>query len=612
MEKLKKLREDIKGKVEIAEGEGYKPKPDVVKWIEDVEKVENDWGTMKESIEAAKMLTYKCCPNCSLRLEVGTQVQKIRDKVCRLTKAEESFGSNLMVENYRMEKVEYLEVPPIKDQPTARKNIDRILKHLENDKCESLQVCIIGVWGAGGIGKTTLMKNLNNELRQIDVSRPKLCFGVVVWITMPKPAEISKVQALIAKRLSLEVDNEGSKESSANKIYQRFNKEKRFLLILDDVWEAINLDHVGVPLYLVHCQQSQVINELTLIVLPSSNYHLPRLRNSYRFHELSIINKSVHGMIIVHTERDNDKLVGSCGGYESWHLLIKNAGDVANRVDIQPSAMGIARECDGLPLAITIIGASMRGKNMVEEWEDALESLRMCEPCDEDVIHEVYKVIKLSFDYLESRDTELSLEQRSNMNKRRGDIKSCFLYCSLYPAAISIDDLIRCWWAEGFLGEHDTYENAYNRGTTMIDRLKDVCLLEEAHWTDCVKMHDLVRDVAKWIANSSNDEHNSVIQAGIGLTEISHTKLSASVKRISFISNKIEHLPDCFMDCPRTTSLLLQDNEPLEKIPDDFFSSFPALRVVNLSETGIRVLINWRRRGRRRKKEIAERKIESK
>ncbi|KAH0644185.1 hypothetical protein KY284_032069 [Solanum tuberosum] len=35
MEMLTKLRDDIKGKVEIAEGEGYKPKPDVIKWIDE-------------------------------------------------------------------------------------------------------------------------------------------------------------------------------------------------------------------------------------------------------------------------------------------------------------------------------------------------------------------------------------------------------------------------------------------------------------------------------------------------------------------------------------------------------------------------------------------------
>lgn len=93
------------------------------------------------------------------------------------------------------------------------------------------------MWGAGGIGKTTLMTNPNNELRQIGVSRPKLCFGVVVWIRMPKPTNVSKVQALIAKRLSLVVDNEGSEESNACKIYKTLKEEKSFLVILDDVWE---------------------------------------------------------------------------------------------------------------------------------------------------------------------------------------------------------------------------------------------------------------------------------------------------------------------------------------------------------------------------------------
>ncbi|KAH0647069.1 hypothetical protein KY290_033068 [Solanum tuberosum] len=199
-------------------------------------------------------------------------------------------------------------------------------------------------------------------------------------------------------------------------------------------------------------------------------------------------------------------------------------------------------------------------------------------------------VIKSSFDSLESQDIELSSEQRSKHgNKKRGGIKSCFLYCSLYPMDIPTDDLINCWWAEGILGEHDTYEEAYNRGITTIRSLVDACLLE-THEMDFVKMHDVVRDVAKWIANTFGDDHTSVFQAGIGLTEISHIKVSASVNRISFVSNKIQCLPDCFTECPETTSLLLQDNEPLVKIPHEFFLSFPALKVVNLSATGIRAL----------------------
>ncbi|KAH0647059.1 hypothetical protein KY290_033057 [Solanum tuberosum] len=538
MEKLTKLRDDIKGKVEIAEGEGYKPKPDVIKWIDDVHELENEWETMQESIATAKMLTYKCCPNCSLRSEVFTQARNIRDQLCKLTEVGESFGSNLVVENYQMKKVEFIPGPSVKGQSTATRNINKILQLLEDDK-----VCIIGVWGTGGVGKTTLVKNLNNELRKIDVSRSKLSFGIVVWVTVPKPMDISKVQSKIAKRLNLEVDNNGSEESNASKIFQKLKEKKSFLLILDDVWEDIDLDHVGVPQPEDHAGSKVIITSRFLGVCKQMKTHT----------ELNI------------STLDED---------ESWQLFIKNTGDVANLEHIQPLAKEIARACGGLPLAITVVGTSMRGKPRVELWEDAMKSLRMSEPHNKDVEKKVYKVIKWSFDSLESQDIELSSKQRStHVNKKRGDIQSCFLYCSLYPAAISIDDLIHCWWAEGFLGEHDTYREAYNRGITTIESLKDACLLE-AHKMDCVKMHDVVRDVAIWIDNS------------FGLTKISHSKVSASVKRISFISNKIERLPDCFTECPETTSLLLQKN-PLEKIPVELFLAFPSLRVLNLSGTSI-------------------------
>ncbi|KAF3663479.1 putative disease resistance protein-like [Capsicum annuum] len=533
MEKLTKFRDDIKEKVEGAEGEGYKPKPDVIKWIEVVHELEKEWESMQESIAAAKTLSYKCCPKCSLRSEISTQSHNIRDQLCSLIEVGQNFGSNLVVENYQMKKVEFIPGTSIEGQSAATRNLNKLLRLLEDD-----EVCIIGVWGTGGVGKTTLVKNLNNELLK-NVSSSKLSFGVVVWVTVPKPPiDIRKIQAQIASRLNLQVDNEASVESIAGKIYQRLKKETSFLLILDDVWEAVNLDDVGVP-----------------------QPEYPAIRKRMKI----------------------------------WQLLVKNAGDVANLEYIQQLAKEIARECGGLPLAITVIGSSMRGKTRVELWEDALKSLRMSEPHNKDVEKKVYMVIKWSLDSLESQDIELASEQRSkNVNKKRGDIQSCFLYCSLYPAAIPIDDLILCWWAEGILGEHDTYEQAYNRGITLIESLKDACLLEAdmmeiftAKVVDCVKMHDVVRDVAIWIASTFGDEHTSVIQAGIGLTEISHIKISASVKRISFVSNEIEYLPDCFTKCPKITSLLLQDNEPLKKISQEFFLAFPALRVLNLSLTSI-------------------------
>ncbi|PHT39275.1 hypothetical protein CQW23_22848 [Capsicum baccatum] len=537
MEKLAKFRDDIKEKVEGAEGEGYKAKPDVIKWIEDVHELENEWKDMQEKIAAAKTPTYKCCPKCCLRSKVSTQAQNIRDQQCGLIDVGKNFGSNLVVENYRMKKVEHIPGPSIEGQPAATRNLNELLRLLEDDK-----VCIIGVWGTGGVGKTTLVKNLNNELLK-NVPSSKLSFGIVIWVTVPKPPiDVRKIQEQIASRLNLKVDKEGSVESIAGKICERLKEEKSFLLILDDVWEAIDLDDVGVPQLSVRRK----------IIITCRSLEVCRQMRTNR--EMNIFT----------LEED-----------ESLQLFVKNAGDVANLEYIQTLAMDIARECGGLPLAITVIGSSMRGKTRVELWQDALDSLTRSKPHSKVVEDKVYGVIKWSYDSLESRD-----------------IQSCFLYCSLYPAAIPIDDLIHCWWAEGILGEHDTYEQAYNRGITLVESLKDACLLEadKMEDEDCVKMHDMVRDVARWIPSTSGDEDTYVFQAGIGLTEISRITISTSVKRISFVSNKIECLPDCFTKCPKTTSLLLQDNHHLMKIPREFFLAFPALRVLNLSGTGIREL----------------------
>ncbi|XP_070021102.1 disease resistance protein At4g27190-like isoform X2 [Nicotiana sylvestris] len=148
MENLTKFRDDIKGKVEGAEGEGYKPKPEVLQWVEDVQKLETDWESMKEDIAAAKRVAYKCCPNCSLRSQVSTQARIMRDQLSEHKKMGENFGSSLVVENYQVKKVEYIPGPSIEGQSTATRNLNEILQLLEDDK-----VCIIGVWGMGGAAK---------------------------------------------------------------------------------------------------------------------------------------------------------------------------------------------------------------------------------------------------------------------------------------------------------------------------------------------------------------------------------------------------------------------------------------------------------------------------
>ncbi|PHU08765.1 hypothetical protein BC332_20625 [Capsicum chinense] len=190
MEKLTKFRADIKVEVEKAEGEGYTPKPNVVKWL---------------------MMFMSSRINGKLRKE------------------------------------------PLQRQRSLCINV--------------AQVCIVGELGTGGVGKTTLVKNLNNELLKANVSSSKQSFGVVFWVTVPKlPIEIRNVQGQIASRLDLEIDNNGSVGRTADKINARIKQENSFFLILDDVWDVINLNDVGGPQPVVPARSKVIITTRSLEV----------------------------------------------------------------------------------------------------------------------------------------------------------------------------------------------------------------------------------------------------------------------------------------------------------------------------------------------------------
>ncbi|THG02382.1 hypothetical protein TEA_030014 [Camellia sinensis var. sinensis] len=277
---------------------------------------------------------------------------------------------------------------------------------------------------------------------------------------------------------------------------------------------------------------------------------------------------------------DLDVKVDVLNEEESWQLFTQNVGMVASLPCIQPIAREVSRECSGLPLAIIAVGASMRGKTTKAAlWKDALYALQRSVPRIKGIENKVYRPLKWSYDSLFFQCM---------------DIKSCFLYCSLYPedCSIEVNELVQCWIAEGLVGEVQNYEDSLNRGIALVENLKDSCLLEKGANMDTVKMHDVVHDVALWIASSSKDGCNnrSLVQSETGLNQISEGTLSESFKRVSFMRNNIRALPDSTIQFPMVSSLLLQHNFPLQTVPEGFFLGFQALNVLNLSETRIRTL----------------------
>ena len=139
-------------------------------------------------------------------------------------------------------------------------------------------------------------------------------------------------------------------------------------------------------------------------------------------------------------------------------------------------AEDMAAECKGLPLALVSVGRAMASREDLEDWESEIATLRNT-PSEFPGMDSVLLPLKFSFEKLQN-----------------ATLKSCFLYCCLFPDGYNIrnEELIEYWKAERFL---DVY---YCDGEYIIRSLKRECLLESGESEEFVKMHNLIRDMAWW------------------------------------------------------------------------------------------------------------------
>lgn len=117
-----------------------------------------------DEFEQREMCLVRCCPNCHLRCKIGKAAIEMYNNVVEHKQEASSDGLTVMPSPERVALVEALK---IEGQTTFNRMTKQILDwiHGEQDGAvNSKEVEVIGVYGMGGVGKTTLMQNINNEL----------------------------------------------------------------------------------------------------------------------------------------------------------------------------------------------------------------------------------------------------------------------------------------------------------------------------------------------------------------------------------------------------------------------------------------------------------------
>nr|KJB70581.1 hypothetical protein B456_011G081200 [Gossypium raimondii] len=401
---------------------------------------------------------------------------------------------------------------------------------------------IVGIYGVGGVGKTSILTEINNK-----ISVPSNGFDMVIWVVVSKGFRIAKVQDDIAKRIGLfgGMWGEKSAEEKAMDIF-RVLREKKFVVLMDDVWERVDVLKVGKPLPTYE-------NRSKIIFTTRSN--------------------EVRGQMRAHKKIEVQCLTEE----QAWELFEHDVGNdiLDGHPNIRDLAHEVARECGGLPLALITIGRAMACKRTPEEWEYAIQVLkRSTNSVFPDMDEEVYPLLKFIFDCLPN-----------------DSVRCCLLYCSLFPEDYRIpkEIFIDCCIVEGFMDEYESISQARKQGHQIIGSLIHSCLLEEAS-DSTVKMHDVIRDMCLWIAcRLYAHKWKFFVRAGYELTQVPEVGKSRGIKRMSLMQNKIEALNEPPY-CPDLQTLFLNQNQ-LKVIHNDFFQFMSGLKILCFrANRGIREL----------------------
>ncbi|XP_034706656.1 uncharacterized protein LOC117930230 isoform X2 [Vitis riparia] len=511
VQELKQENDDLQITVAAAIRRGDEIRPIVKDWLDRAEK---NTGEAETFMQDEKKRTKSCfngrCPNLKSRYDLGKEAKKKAAVIVEIRKKRifphgVSFGvlpGNLTSKNY-----EAFE--------SRASTLDKVMAALRDDKIKR-----IGVWGLGGVGKTTLVKQVAK------LAEDAKLFDKVVMVAVSREQNLENIQAEIADSLGLNIE-EKSKSGRANRLIEIL-KKKKLLIILDDIWAKLDLEAVGIPCGDDHVGCKIVVTSRRIDVLSQDMGTQPNF-------EIRILS--------------ND---------EAWQLFQKTAGGIPE-FDVQSVARKVAENCGGLPIALVTVATALKNNKSLPCWDDALRQLTS--PVKTDIRgmdEKVYKSLEWSYHSVESEDAKL-----------------LFLLCGLMGYGdISLDDLFKCSLGLGLFQGINTLDGSTNRLQALVDRLKSSSLLLDIDRKEYVKMHDVVRDVARQLA--SKDPRYMVIEA-------TQSGIHES-KRCVHLSLSHEGTLDLgeILDRPKIEFFrLVNEGRPL-KIPDPLFNGMGKLKVLHL------------------------------
>ncbi|XP_050237749.1 probable disease resistance protein At1g62630 [Mercurialis annua] len=232
--KLKDKRDRLQDSIGDAERNGEVVYVNVTNWLSESEKaIEDAMVAINAEEEAAKMRCFLgLCPNLKTRYLLSKKAVKEASAIDQLNQQE----SDLHPFSHRPHLQQHADpsVFALEELQSRLSILKQIMEALKDPNLNR-----VGVWGMGGVGKSTLAKEVHGL-----ASKEKL-FDDVIFVPVSEKPELGEIQKIIAAVLGLNFDVE-DRLVRASHLFQRI-KDKKTLIILDNIWQKIDLNQIGIP-----------------------------------------------------------------------------------------------------------------------------------------------------------------------------------------------------------------------------------------------------------------------------------------------------------------------------------------------------------------------------
>ncbi|TKY63981.1 disease resistance protein [Spatholobus suberectus] len=204
----------------------------VKNWFEKVEEFTTDNQKFQNDEGRKKTQWY----NLMNRYRLGKQAKKMAEDVKKLIDESSKFNEVAYWQNVTSNDAT-LSIAGYVELGSRKSLMEDIMAKLEDST-----VRMIGLYGTGGVGKSTLIKAIAKK------ARDKKLFNVVAISEITANPNLLKIQNEIAYVLGLRLEVEGE-NARADCLRRRLRKEKEnTLVILDDLWDRLDLNKLGIPL----------------------------------------------------------------------------------------------------------------------------------------------------------------------------------------------------------------------------------------------------------------------------------------------------------------------------------------------------------------------------